>query len=122
MAPPAVTLHPRHGIHDAVSGTPPRAPGSVRRTTTIDSLRPDGLRGRLVLVGRGRDLVTGTDGTARAHAAASFTMDVDYLAGRVITGVTAEPALPGLGGIPGPYPGPPGGGAPLGGTPCGGPP
>lgn len=41
--------------------TPVRRPGSVRRTTTHDSTRPDGLDGRVVVVARGRDLLTRDD-------------------------------------------------------------
>lgn len=43
------------------TSTPPRSPGSVRRTTSIDTLRPDGPHGALVVDARGRDLGTGRD-------------------------------------------------------------
>lgn len=42
--------------------TPPRRAGAVRRTTTIDVRRPDGLYGGLEIDARGRDLLTGPDG------------------------------------------------------------
>ena len=61
-------LHPRHGIHAPTSGTPERAPGSVRRTETMDMVRPDGLLGPLVLTGRARDMRTGLDGVAAVLA------------------------------------------------------
>ena len=61
LAPRAI--HPRHGIHTPTSGTPTRAPRSLRRTATTDMLRLDGLQGELVLIGRARDLL---DGRARA--------------------------------------------------------
>jgi hypothetical protein len=47
---------------DPVATTPPRAPGSVRRTTSVDILRPDGMRGDVVLHGLARDVVTGRPG------------------------------------------------------------
>jgi Protein of unknown function (DUF2889) len=49
------------GPHAPATSTPPRSPGSVRRTTSIDTLRPDGPHGALVVDARGRDLGTGRD-------------------------------------------------------------
>src|ERR1700704_6237763 len=49
---------------DPVATTPPRETGSVRRTTSVDILRPDGMSGDLVLHGRARDLLTGASGTS----------------------------------------------------------
>ncbi|HVU72046.1 MAG TPA: DUF2889 domain-containing protein [Mycobacteriales bacterium] len=51
------------GTVGPATSTPPRAPGSVRRTSTVDIRRPDGLLGNIVLEGRARDLVTNRDGT-----------------------------------------------------------
>jgi hypothetical protein len=45
------------------TGTPVRRPGSVRRTTAIDTTHPDGPRGELVVLSDGRDLRTGPDGS-----------------------------------------------------------
>lgn len=45
-------------------GSPPRLPGLVRRTSSLDLTRPWGPEGPLVITGRGRDLATGSDGTA----------------------------------------------------------
>src|SRR5258706_14751739 len=59
---PVLELHPRHGTHQPTTATPPRAPGSVLRTSSIDMLRPDGLTGHLELAGMARDLVTGLGG------------------------------------------------------------
>lgn len=50
------------GPHAPATATPPRALGSVRRTTSIDTVRPDGPDGELVVDARGRDLRTGPDG------------------------------------------------------------
>jgi hypothetical protein len=52
-------LKPRGSVLSA----PPRRPGSVRRTVTMDFTWPDGLAGDTVLDGRARDL--GTDGDGR---------------------------------------------------------
>ncbi len=50
------------GPHAPAVGTPVRMPRSIRRTTSIDCLRPDGLMGDLVVDARGRDLRTGSHG------------------------------------------------------------
>jgi hypothetical protein len=72
-------LHPRHGVHEPTAGTPARTPGSVRRTSTIDILRPDGLAGPLVLTGRARDLHTPRHGGPQlvANATAGAVIDED---------------------------------------------
>jgi hypothetical protein len=46
------------GPHNPATSTPARRPGSVRRTTSIDTRRPDGPHGPLVVDARGRDLRT----------------------------------------------------------------
>ena len=43
--------------------SPLRRPGSVRRTSTIDTSWPQGISGEMVLTGRARDLLTPSDGT-----------------------------------------------------------
>jgi hypothetical protein len=54
---PGTVRHPRES-------TPPRGPGAVRRTTTVDTLHPDGHpHGDLHVVARGRDAVTRADGS-----------------------------------------------------------
>jgi hypothetical protein len=74
-------LHSGHGTSDPAQGTPPRAPGSVRRTATTEIVRPEGPTGPLHLLGAARDLVTGTDGAVRVlREAATATVIV---AGRV---------------------------------------
>lgn len=42
---------------------PTRRPGSVRRTSTIDSVWPDGMEANRSVVGRSRDLLTPVDGS-----------------------------------------------------------
>jgi hypothetical protein len=89
-------LHPRHGIHAPTAGTPERTPGSVRRTATMDMLRPDGLLGPLVLNGRARDLATGPDGVGTVLAGSECTARVDFTGGRVLTEISTTPDRPAL--------------------------
>jgi Protein of unknown function (DUF2889) len=57
--------------------TPPRRPGSIRRTTTLDMLRPEGMDGPLVFAGRARDLLTDAEGAGQVvdHAQLSAVLD-----------------------------------------------
>jgi hypothetical protein len=50
------------GPHDPVRTGPVRAPGSIRRTSSIDTIRPHGLRKESAVTGRARDLLTEGDG------------------------------------------------------------
>lgn len=59
-----------------VDATPPRRPGSVRRTTTIDMTWTDGLGTDLHLAGRGRDLLTPYRGDPRVLREQVVTVDV----------------------------------------------
>lgn len=106
MTTEPIALHPRRGTHDPLPTSPPRLPGSVRRTSTIDAVRPDGLRGRVVLTGRARDLVTGADGVGRVVGSAGFGMEVSYLGGRTVEAISSEPELPALEGLIGAVAGP----------------
>ncbi|WP_225438516.1 DUF2889 domain-containing protein [Candidatus Frankia nodulisporulans] len=94
-------MHPRHGIHDPSAGTPSRRPGSVRRTLTVETRYPAGLRGTLAVHGRGRDLVTHADGTVTVAAAGSLEIEVDGFHGRTVTAVRTTPAVPALAGLVG---------------------
>ena len=87
-------LHPRHGIHAPTASTPPRAPGSLRRTATTDMLRPGGLLGELVLVGRARDLWTDARGEATLLGESGYEARVAYLPQREVTELRTEPAQP----------------------------
>jgi hypothetical protein len=60
------------GPHDPLLTTVPRARGSVRRTSNIDTDRPDGMRGNAVVDGRARDLRTNPDGSAEVVAEATL--------------------------------------------------
>ena len=88
-------LHPRHGVHDPTSGTPPRAPGTIRRTSTIDMLRPDGLFGDVVLVGRAGDLWTSEQGEPIVLGEAAILARVAFIPDRILTGLRTEPFAPG---------------------------
>ncbi len=82
------------------AGTPPRIPGSVRRTSSVDALRPDGLEGPLILVGRARDIRTTadrrtTDSDPELVAEASTRVAIDYFGQRLVTAVSCEPATAG---------------------------
>lgn len=58
------------------AGSPPRLPGSVRRTSSLDLTRPDGPMGPLQVAGRARDLRTGVDGQAEVLAGALLSATV----------------------------------------------
>lgn len=74
----------------------------MRRTTTVDILRPDGPGGDLVLSGRGRDLRTHVDGeTTTVVAQASTRVVIDFVGDRLIRSVEADPAIEGLAGLVG---------------------
>ncbi|CAN5702633.1 hypothetical protein BH11ACT8_BH11ACT8_06020 [soil metagenome] len=88
------SVHDRGPVTRGPAGAaPPRRPGSVRRTTTIDMRWVDGWGSALVLEGRGRDLRTASDGSSRALA--ESTMRVDVAPDRVITRIDTEPWLVG---------------------------
>jgi hypothetical protein len=71
--------------------TPPRRPRSVRRTTTHDSLRGEGLDGPVTVIAQGRDLHTGPDGEPTVLA----SVRIDATASspeNVLAEITADPA------------------------------
>jgi hypothetical protein len=68
----------------------------VRRTSTIDMLRPDGLLGPLVLDGRARDLATGPDGTAAVLAVSGCAARIDFTGGRELAEISTAPDRPAL--------------------------
>jgi DUF2889 family protein len=83
--------HPRRGIHAPTASTPARAPGSLRRTATTDMLRPDGLRGDLVLIGRARDLFTDARGEARVLGESGYQARVGLDFQREVREIRTEP-------------------------------
>ena len=79
------------GPHDPVPSTPPRTPGSIRRTSSIDTTRPGGLDAPLALVdARGRDLLTGDDGGPIELEAIEIRIEVEQPAA-VIARIECRP-------------------------------
>jgi hypothetical protein len=87
-------FHPAHGPHEPTDGTPRRRPGSVRRTSTVDSRRTGELERRVTLVGRARDLVTELDGTARTAGTVDLTVEIAYTNGPIVESIRVSPAVP----------------------------
>jgi hypothetical protein len=72
------------------ASTPPRRPGSIRRTTTHDSNRPEGLDGPVAHVATGRDLLTDAHANAVALDEARIEATVDYNRAAIIA-IASEP-------------------------------
>jgi hypothetical protein len=64
-------------------------------------LRPEGLSGPLLLLGRARDLVTEAGGAGRVVAEASTRVRIDFTGGRVVQEFTSDPPRPALGALVG---------------------
>jgi hypothetical protein len=86
---------PRQGPHNPTTDTPARRPGSVRRSTAITSIRPDGLTGPLHQHGLGRDIVTAADGTTTVAAESETQLVIDYTLGMLVRELEVTPAVPG---------------------------
>lgn len=78
------------------AATPRRPRPSVRRTTTHDSVRPQGLLGPVTVIAQGRDLLTGEDGRATVLATARLDAEVQYLPNRVVSSIGLDPPHPGV--------------------------
>ena len=78
--------------------TPPRAPGSARRSSHVEMSFPEGMPGApgapIVLTAAARDVVTGSDGTGRVLADAALRTAAT--ADRVVTDIAADPAVSGV--------------------------
>ncbi len=89
-----LTVPDRAGPARPLASSPPRNEGSVRRTTSIDSSRPGGITGEIVVDARSRDLRTGRRPsriwTTEQHLTATIGID------RTLVAVEAEPAEPRL--------------------------
>lgn len=77
------------GPADPVEGTPARAPGSARRTTSLDMLRPDGPEGPLVVEVRGRDIRTDDGGAVEVLDEIAIRIEIDPMTG-LVTGIDDE--------------------------------
>ena len=94
-------IHPRHGIHDPVVGTLAQAAGSVRRTSSLDSRRPQGLFGPLHIHGAGRDRVVHPDGSIEIVGHATCEAEIEFDGHRRLRSLTTEPDIAELVGLVG---------------------
>ena len=83
------------GPSDPVAATIERRPGSVRRTSSIDTARPDGFRGDLVVTARARDIRTASDATSVVINQVDLSLRVDSSNWQVLS-IASSPTLPGL--------------------------
>jgi hypothetical protein len=82
------------GPHDPILVTPARIAGSLRRTSSIDTTRPDGLRAEATVDGRARDLRTNLDGTTEVVAEARLVATVSPT--QKLLSITTSPDVPAL--------------------------
>jgi hypothetical protein len=82
------------GPQDAITATTPRRAGSIRRTTNIDTLRPEGFRADSVIDARARDLRTNLDGTSDVVAEA--TLQARVSPSRELLSISTTPEVPAL--------------------------
>jgi hypothetical protein len=92
---PSFELHPLHGVHEPTTGNPPRRPGSVRRTSSIDMTRDDGTLDPVHLEGRARDVWTAPDGTVSVLGEAGLSATIELIA-RVVRHVEVVPPVAGV--------------------------
>lgn len=74
---------PPPGPQRAVAATTPRQPASVRRTTTIDVTRPEGLAGPVLAVLAGQDLATDAAGRATVVRRVALSIGIDQRSGQI---------------------------------------
>jgi hypothetical protein len=84
----------RAGPAHPLASSPARAPGSARRTTSIDTSRPEGLRRDSVVDARARDLCTDSSGWTRPEQAQSFRARI--APDRKLLSIEADPPEPRL--------------------------
>jgi hypothetical protein len=84
-----------HGPHAPRSSTPDRVPGSLRRTTTVDSFRPDGFGAHVHMIGRARDLFTDREGRAHVVATAGVDARAESM-DRNLVSIDSDPVEPAL--------------------------
>lgn len=87
--------HPLHGIHDPTRHTPPRRPGSVQRTSSVDMTRDPGSLDPVFLHGHARDLYTAPDSTTTVLGTAAVEATVELVA-RVMQHLAIQPPVAGL--------------------------
>ena len=88
-----LTLEPEHrGPTTPLQGAPARAPGSMRRTSTLDTTWPEGFAGPMAVHGRARDLATGHE---RADVLATSELTVTVAPDRTVSHIDASGIDPG---------------------------
>lgn len=83
------------GPHDPHTPAPARPPASLRRTTTIDTHRPEGILGPPVIEARARDLWTAADGTATVVDLAHIAATLDGRQHHLVS-IESDPEVAGL--------------------------
>ncbi|MBM3660003.1 MAG: DUF2889 domain-containing protein [Actinobacteria bacterium] len=81
------------GPHDPRTPAPARPRTSLRRTTTIDTHRPEGILGPPVIEARGRDLWTAADGSTTVVDTAHIAADLDGRQHHLVR-ITSDPEVP----------------------------
>lgn len=84
-------IHPRHGLHAPRTALLPRRPGSIRRTVTIDTVRPGDILGDAVQIAVGRDLRTAADGSGHVVREASVRTELAYSDHYRLISIESEP-------------------------------
>jgi len=97
--PLQVPAHLPPPLDASLTGSPPRRPGSVRRTATIYMVWPDGWGTPLRLVGRARDLATPRDGAGEPVVLGRAEMQATIGPERVITAIETVPSPDGIEGL-----------------------
>lgn len=77
-------------VRSTANPSPPRRPGSIRRTSSLDVTWPDGGTDLRRFEGRARDVIRQADGSDLVRAEARMTADLDFE--RRILAVSADPA------------------------------
>jgi len=86
------------GPKDPVPTTVSRGPGSVRRTSSIDTTRPQGFGGDSVVTARARDLRTGPDLVPSVLGEVRYTARIDG-SSRQLVEIDVSPPAPELDGL-----------------------
>ena len=85
-------IHPRHGLHAPRTSLLPRRAGSIRRTVTIDTIRPGGILGDAIQIAVGRDLRTDADGPATVVREARLRTELAYSDHYRLIAIESDPA------------------------------
>lgn len=89
-----LTLPDRAGPHHPLAASPPRRPGSLRRTSSIDSTRPHGLDADVSVEARARDLLTDGSGAVSTSTEVRLTAVIDPA--RNLVSAVADPPIAGF--------------------------